>query len=188
MFRCGAVVARNFARCEPRRSGSARLPPPATGTPVGGRRRHTLQRLRDSLFHLGVRDPARRAGARIVRQPLHPLQPVTFSPLPNGGPGDHPTAARSPDCSDLRRHEERSSTESPLAGRSSAGAPTASVSLCQPAPPSKVVSVVQFASSPPDYPRPRIGDVHYFCNEFLTQDTSLSRTTGNLCDFQNMII
>src|ERR1017187_8598723 len=58
-----------------------------TGAAMGGRCRNTLKSSRDGLFYLCVRDPARRARPRIVRQPLHPVQPVTLSPLPHGGPG-----------------------------------------------------------------------------------------------------
>ncbi len=52
-------------------------------TPVCGRRRHALQRLGDSRLHLRIGDPARRAGARIIRQTLHALHAVPLPPFPH---------------------------------------------------------------------------------------------------------
>ena len=69
----GALTQPDFLRQRPR-------------TPLRGCRRQALQRLGDSLLHHRIRNLARRAGPRIIRQTFHALHPVALRHLPTVAP------------------------------------------------------------------------------------------------------
>ena len=142
-------------------------------TPVRGCRRQALQRLGDSLLHHCIRNLARRAGTRIVRQTLHALHPVALPPFANRGAGhaqlqSDGLIAKSFGCPkhDLRAHCHA------LGGLGTTRQQRQFLLINGIQHQRLLRTSSSHLASRQTLPEPRIKEDHYFCNESLTHNTS----------------